>query len=104
MKTHLLVLFLLPFALHAADASKSAVATKPYPLAVCIVTDNDLGSMGDEKVIVHEGREIKFCCAPCERKFLKNPAKYLTKLTPAEPGKEPTKAAPETHDSPKTTP
>lgn len=55
---------------------------KPYPLAVCIVTDNDLGSMGDEQVMVYEGQTIKFCCKPCERKFLKNPAKYLKKLTP----------------------
>lgn len=55
---------------------------KPYPLDVCIVTDNDLDSMGDEVVIVYEGQTIKFCCAPCEEKFLKNPAKYLKKLTP----------------------
>ncbi len=56
--------------------------TKPYPLDVCIVTDNDLGSMGDEQVMVYEGQTIKFCCKPCEKKFLKNPAKYLEKLTP----------------------
>lgn len=57
---------------------------KPYPLDVCIVTDNDLGSMGEETEMVYEGRVIKFCCKPCERKFLKNPAKYLEKLTPKE--------------------
>jgi hypothetical protein len=55
---------------------------KPYPLDVCIVTDNDLGSMGEETELVYEGQVIKFCCEPCERKFLKNPAKYLGKLTP----------------------
>jgi hypothetical protein len=53
-----------------------------YPLKTCIVTDNDLGSMGDERTIVHEGREIKFCCEPCVGKFEKNPAKYLAKLAP----------------------
>ncbi len=73
--------------LHAtANAAEKKSAdkngTKPYPLEVCIVTDNDLGSMGDEQVIVHEGQTIKFCCKPCEAKFLKNPAKYLAKLTP----------------------
>ncbi|WP_138223294.1 YHS domain-containing protein [Nibricoccus aquaticus] len=57
-------------------------APKPYPLDVCIVTDNDLGSMGEETSMVYEGQTIKFCCAPCERKFLKNPAKYLEKLAP----------------------
>ena len=56
--------------------------TKPYPLDVCIVTDNDLGSMGDAQVMVYEGQTIKFCCKPCEKKFLKNPAKYLEKLAP----------------------
>ena len=28
---------------------------KPYPLKTCIVTGNDLNSMGDEQSIVHEG-------------------------------------------------
>lgn len=63
-------------------ADQKAAAVKPYPLTVCIVTDNDLGSMGDEQRMVYEGQEIKFCCKPCERKFLKNPAKYLEKLAP----------------------
>lgn len=83
MKTKLLTLVLLSFAFFAVSAH-AEVPVKPYPLKVCIVTDNDLGSMGDEKVIVHEGQEIKFCCAPCEKKFLKNPAKYLKKLQPGE--------------------
>jgi hypothetical protein len=64
-------------------AEKSAEAVKPYPLKLCIVTDNDLGSMGDERSFVYEGQEIKICCKPCEKKFLKNPAKYLVKLAPA---------------------
>jgi hypothetical protein len=54
--------------------------TKSYPLKTCIVTDNDLGSMGDEQRIVYKGQEIKFCCKPCEAKFLKNPEKYLQKI------------------------
>jgi len=75
----------------AADASAKPTAekkaadkgpAKPYPLDVCLVTDNDLGSMGDEQVMVYEGQIIKFCCKPCEKKFLKNPAKYLEKLAP----------------------
>lgn len=57
-------------------------APKPYPLDVCIVTDNDLGSMGEETEIVHNGQTVKFCCKPCEEKFLKNPARYLEKLAP----------------------
>ena len=40
--------------------------------------------MGDPRTFVYEGQEIKICCKPCERKFLKTPEKYLAKLTPAE--------------------
>ena len=44
------------------------------------VTDNTLGSMGKVITMKHEGREVKFCCKPCVRKFNANPAKYLAKL------------------------
>ena len=64
-------------ALAKDNANASA---KPYPLQTCLVTDNDLGSMGDERVFVYEGQEIKICCKPCERKFRKDPARYLKKL------------------------
>ena len=64
----------------ASCASTPTAGAKPYPLTTCIVTDNALGSMGDEQRIVYQGQEIKFCCSPCEAKFLKNPGKYLTKI------------------------
>jgi len=63
-----------------STAATRVGGTKPYPLKTCIVTENDLGSMGDEQRIVYQGQEIKFCCKPCEAKFLKNPAKYLVRL------------------------
>lgn len=69
-----------PLVAGAKEDAKGPV--KPYPLELCIVTDNDLGSMGDERRFVYEGQEIKICCKPCERKFLKDPAKYLEKLAP----------------------
>lgn len=53
---------------------------KPYPLKVCLVTDSDLDSMGDEVSFVYQGQVIKICCKPCERKFLRAPEKYLAKL------------------------
>jgi hypothetical protein len=66
----------------SAPASTAATSsgTKSYPLKTCIVTDNDLGSMGDEQRLVYQGQEIKFCCKPCEAKFLKSPDKYLQKI------------------------
>jgi hypothetical protein len=81
MKTPLIVLMTVLFAwTGAATAAKPSSAPKRYPLKTCIVTDNALGSMGDEQRIVHNGQEIKFCCKPCISKFKKNPEKYLKKL------------------------
>lgn len=62
-----------------SDANSSA-ETKPYPLDVCLVSGEKLGSMGEPTVLVHEGQEIKFCCDSCEPKFKKDPEKYLPKL------------------------
>lgn len=83
MKTKIqLLIAVLGLALFTGCASSGVNVTgaKPYPLKTCLVTDNDLNSMGDEQVIVYEGRVIKFCCAPCVKKFRQNPAKYLSKL------------------------
>lgn len=65
------------------DKTKKGGKAKPYPLTTCLVTDNDLKSMGDPVTYVHEGQTIKFCCAPCEKKFLEDPAMYLDKLSKA---------------------
>ncbi len=62
-----------------ADTGK-AVAPKPYPLKTCIVSDNDLDSMGEQASFVYQGQTIKVCCKACIAKFEKNPAKYLKKL------------------------
>ncbi len=59
---------------------------KPYPLDTCLVSGEELGSMGDAIVINHEGQEIKFCCDKCVPKFKKDPEKYMAELKekPAE--------------------
>jgi YHS domain-containing protein len=73
-----------------ATAAKAAVKgpAKPYPLKVCLVTDSDLDSMGDEVSFVYQGQTIKICCKPCERKFLRAPEKYLAKLAALEAAKK----------------
>tara|TARA_R100000008_G_C3475227_1_gene111023 strand:- start:117 stop:335 length:219 start_codon:yes stop_codon:yes gene_type:complete len=43
---------------------------------VCVVTGNKLGSMGDPVSFKHEGEKYWVCCAPCIKKFKKNPDKY----------------------------
>ncbi|MEI6461077.1 MAG: hypothetical protein WCO73_03930 [Verrucomicrobiota bacterium] len=62
-----------------ADTAKDT-PVKAYPLKTCIVSDNDLDSMGEQASFVFQGQTIKVCCKPCIAKFEKNPAKYLKKL------------------------
>jgi hypothetical protein len=40
-----------------------------YPLGTCPISGKELGSMGDPVITVHEGREIRFCCAGCVDPF-----------------------------------
>ena len=63
-----------------AEEKKTDGPAKPYPLKNCIVSDNDLDSMGEQASFVYQGQTIKVCCKPCIAKFEKNPAKYLKKL------------------------
>lgn len=68
-----LLLFNLPVPATAAEV-------RSYPLQVCLVTGNELGSMGKVITKVHEKQEVKLCCKPCVKKFDANPVKYLSKL------------------------
>ena len=67
-----------PLAALGADKTDSKV--KAYPLKKCIVSDEDLGSMGEPFVFTHNGQEIKLCCKSCQKDFKKEPAKFLKKL------------------------
>lgn len=64
----------------SGSGSGATAGVKPYTSDTCIVTGNELGSMGDPVTLVHEGQEVKFCCQPCVSKFKANPDKYLAKL------------------------
>jgi hypothetical protein len=65
----------------AAPAAKA----KPYPLKVCVVSDEKFGGdMGDPYVFTHEGREVKLCCKGCLDDFKKDAAKYVKKMEAAE--------------------
>lgn len=54
-----------------------------YPLKTCVVSGEELGSMGEPFVIVHEGTTVKFCCDGCVDDFKEDPAPYLAKLVAA---------------------
>ncbi len=91
-----LVALMLTIGCSRADSTPAAAAPatpatqqqtaqgEEYPLDVCIVSGQKLGSMGDPIVITQEGREVRFCCAGCVPKFKAEPAKYLAKLDAAD--------------------
>lgn len=61
-------------------ASLVSAAPAAYSLKTCLVSGNELGSMGKPITKVYKDQEIKLCCKPCIKKFEANPAKYLGKL------------------------
>lgn len=86
-----------PLAAFAADAADKNDAPKPYPLKVCVVSDEKLGEMGKPFVFEYKGQEIKLCCKSCKKDFDKDPAKFIKRMDelvkkaaakPAQPGHE----------------
>jgi hypothetical protein len=78
----------------AAPPTESEVIAKArasYPLKKCLVSDEDLGSMGDATAYVHReagkpDRVIFVCCEGCIDDFKKEPAKFLKKVDDAAAG------------------
>ena len=67
---------------------------KPYPLDICIVGGEKLGSMGAPVLLNYQGQQVKFCCSGCQPEFEANPAKFLQKLSVL-----PKSAAPQTQNT-----
>jgi len=86
--TTIAILTFIPFILASCgeqkkEESKSDTVTstaKPYPLDVCLVSGEELGSMGDSHVFVYQDQEIKMCCKKCLKKFNATPDKYVSLL------------------------
>lgn len=51
-----------------------------YPTDKCIVSGNDLTSMGKPVLKVYGNRLVQFCCDNCPSTFEANPQKYMPKL------------------------
>lgn len=63
------------FALIATSAMAKERVGDAYTLGTCPVSGEKLGSMGDVPVYVGEdGREVRFCCAGCEKKYVADAA------------------------------
>ncbi len=71
----------------ADAASESTQAPKrvgdPWSLGTCAVAGSKLGSMGEAIVKLHEGREVRFCCAGCTGSFEAEPEKFLARADEA---------------------
>ena len=63
----------------AAPAETPQRIGDPWPLDTCVVSGGKLGSMGDAIIVLHEGREVRFCCQGCVGAFEDDPAWYLAK-------------------------
>jgi len=80
----------------AQDAAKPAVAAvadseaaivkaqaPSYPLATCVVSGEELGSMGDPIDHVVSGRLVRLCCKSCVKKVDASPASFIAKIDEA---------------------
>lgn len=61
---------------YAADEVKG----DPYPLDHCVMSGKQFAEDAEPVVVVHEGREFKFCCNGCKGKFEADPAAVISKL------------------------
>lgn len=51
-----------------------------YPLAVCVVSGQELGSMGDPVDYVYDNHLVRFCCKGCIKAFENDPDKYIARI------------------------
>lgn len=70
------------------DAAWAAKARETYPLDVCVTSDEKLDSMGKSPAYAYRvdgqpDRLVLLCCDGCEEDFIKEPAKYLSKIDAA---------------------
>lgn len=59
-----------------------------YPLNICIISEHELGSMGDPIEYVSGNTLVKFCCGACIEKFEQNREQMLYKLREAAEAKQ----------------
>lgn len=69
-----------PAALHTQSDPGIEIKSDPYPLDTCPVTGEKLGGMGDPVIKVYDGREVRFCCNNCVKKFEADKAAYWKKI------------------------
>lgn len=68
-----------------AEVDKEIIASqKPfYPGMLCLVSDEELGSMGEPIDLVWNNRLVRFCCKGCVKTFQKDPQAVIAELDEA---------------------
>ncbi|MBK7405557.1 MAG: hypothetical protein IPJ41_13240 [Phycisphaerales bacterium] len=66
--------------LAVAAAPPPAAPPRPYPLRYCPISGEELGSMGAPVVKIYEGREVRFCCKSCIKKFEAEAPEYWSQI------------------------
>ncbi len=69
--------------LEKVDAAIAELQRPFYPLERCIVSGEELGSMGKPLELIHGNRLVRLCCAGCVKKFEADPASFLSKIDEA---------------------
>ena len=63
------------------DTAKAAARTgDAYAFDTCPISGKKLGTMGDPIVKVYDGREVRYCCGGCPKKFEKDLVASFEKL------------------------
>jgi hypothetical protein len=70
------------------DAAWLAKARQEYPLKACVISKEDLGTMGEPTDLIYRvdgspDRLVRFCCESCVKDFKKDPAAALKRIDEA---------------------
>ncbi|MFT5470770.1 MAG: hypothetical protein ACI8UO_005901 [Verrucomicrobiales bacterium] len=66
---------------HGDGGSAAADPTADgYPLKTCVVSGEELGSMGEPVIVKHGEVTVKLCCKSCIDDFNAEPEKFVAKL------------------------
>ena len=84
MIKHLLSISLATLLMSAFVQADVSAVPKDYPLKKCVISGEPLGSGGMLPFkMTHEGTDVWLCCKHCDKKFLKEPAKYVQQVKDA---------------------
>lgn len=70
-------------AMEVVDKAYMDAQRPTYPAKTCVVSDEDLGSMGEPVEMLYGTRLVRLCCKGCVKGFKKDPATFMAKLDAA---------------------